>query len=132
MSGRSLACWGDNGSGQLGDGTRIRRLQATDITPGTAWAGLAAGGAQTCAIDDATLTLHCWGNNVAGQVGDGTVEDRLVPTPIRPDLDWLAVDPSGFHTCGLSATGDLMCWGDAGVGGLGDGTAWRSSLTEVP
>ena len=132
MSGHTLACWGDNGAGQLGDGTRLRRLQATEIATGTAWAGLAAGGGQTCAIDEVTQTLHCWGNNFAGQIGDGTVEDRLVPTPIRPDLDWAAVDPSGTHTCGIATTGDLMCWGDAGVGGLGDGTAWRSSLIEVP
>jgi alpha-tubulin suppressor-like RCC1 family protein len=131
-SGRTLACWGDNGSGQLGDGTRTRRLQATDIAPGQQWAAITAGGSSSCAIGDATGTLHCWGMNSSGQVGDGTVDDRLTPTPVRPDLAWIEVAPAGAHTCGLATGGDLRCWGDAGVGGLGDGTAWRSSLVEVP
>jgi alpha-tubulin suppressor-like RCC1 family protein len=131
MSGHALACWGDNASGQIGDGTRTRRLQATDIAGTRAWAVLAAGRASTCAIEEPTGVLHCWGLNTSGQVGDGSVDDRLAPTPVRPDLAWTAVEPSGFHTCGLAAGGALHCWGDGGVGGVGDGTAWRSTLVEV-
>jgi alpha-tubulin suppressor-like RCC1 family protein len=26
--------------------------------------------------------LYCWGGNSLGQLGDGTTEHRLVPTPV--------------------------------------------------
>jgi len=66
-------CWGDNDEGQLGSGelggsrpvaARVEQLDA----PVTA---IAAGGWHACAlIEDGTL--HCWGANHHGQLGDGS------------------------------------------------------------
>jgi hypothetical protein len=43
-------------------------------------ADLAAGFEHTCAVDAAGVT--CWGNNTAGQLGDGTMSDRDTPTEV--------------------------------------------------
>jgi alpha-tubulin suppressor-like RCC1 family protein len=39
-----------------------------------------AGGAQTCG-ETAADSIYCWGNNVQGQVADGTRENRSSPVP---------------------------------------------------
>jgi len=37
------------------------------------------GGAHTCAVLD-TGRVYCWGLNTSGQLGDGTLDQRNVPT----------------------------------------------------
>ena len=50
---RPVRCWGDNGSGQLGDGTKQRRLGPVSVKLLTASIdAIGAGGAHTCAIVD--------------------------------------------------------------------------------
>jgi predicted Zn-dependent protease len=59
-------------------------------------------------------TLWCWGRNQEGQLGDGTMEDRLVPTQVGTDADWVSVALGDFHTCGIRNDGSrktLWCWG---------------------
>jgi alpha-tubulin suppressor-like RCC1 family protein len=79
---RNVACWGDDSSGQLGDGTKSSEptsLPALSLVVGAL--EVTGGGTHACAriIDG---TVRCWGSNGGGQVGDGTDIDR--PTPVRP------------------------------------------------
>ena len=80
----SLYCWGQNNDGQVGDGTTTDRFTPTAVvmqTPGMAGATISliiGGGYRNCAI--ANARSYCWGNNDAGQVGDGTLINRTVPT----------------------------------------------------
>ncbi len=81
-------CWGLNESGQLGDGATLDRdVAAAVLTAGGepfgAVAELAARQYQSCAVT-ATGVLWCWGVNGDGQLGDGSVENRTAPTPVRP------------------------------------------------
>jgi alpha-tubulin suppressor-like RCC1 family protein len=77
-----VLCWGSNANGQLGDDTFTTRLVPT---PTAALAddasGLSAGSQFTCAVI-ADGTVACWGRNHAGQVGDGTLITRRVPTTV--------------------------------------------------
>jgi alpha-tubulin suppressor-like RCC1 family protein len=72
----AVRCWGDNASGQLGDGTTVRHAEPADVLSpdGTGSllgaAQLAAGLNNTCAIA-ASGDLFCWGENNAGQLGQG-------------------------------------------------------------
>jgi alpha-tubulin suppressor-like RCC1 family protein len=78
--------------------------------------------------DDYTLiiksdgSLWAWGNNVSGQLGDGTREDKTVPFRVGQDTNWLAVTATFWHVLALKADGTIWAWGSNGFGQLGDGT----------
>ena len=78
----SVACWGRNTNGELGDGTTIDRTaptQTDSLGIGRTAVYIASGWDHTCAIlDDGSVA--CWGDNLYGQLGDGTVSDRTTPT----------------------------------------------------
>lgn len=111
-----LYCWGDNRDGQLGDGTTEHRLSPTQV-PNLAEAisAVAAGGVNTCALS-ATGKLYCWGNNLYGQLGDGTTISRTIPIQVPLTRTVQAVDVSGRHTCALLTDGAVYCWGENGDG----------------
>jgi alpha-tubulin suppressor-like RCC1 family protein len=117
-------CWGNNNSGQLGDGTTA--TQSTPVAvPGGPYAAISAGQFYSCATTGSGSTT-CWGSNSLGQLGDGLLTNRLTPTPVSGSLAFLAVYPSVNHSCGMVTTGALQCWGYNSNGQLGDGT--RSNL----
>ncbi|MBK6849974.1 MAG: hypothetical protein IPG96_21360, partial [Proteobacteria bacterium] len=118
-----LWCWGDNGFGQLGDGTTLPRAAPAPVTAlGTAVAQVSLGGGQSCArLGDGSV--WCWGKNTYGQVGDGTTIDRYHPTPVT-GLGTTAVELAvgGGHGCARHDDGSVSCWGFALQGQVGDGT----------
>ena len=75
-------CWGDNSSGQLGNGTTTSSTTPLAI-PGIVFTSISAGVAHTCAIASAPAlnTAYCWGMNAAGQLGTGTTTDS--PSPVQ-------------------------------------------------
>jgi alpha-tubulin suppressor-like RCC1 family protein len=79
----TVYCWGQNDTGQLGDGTFTARTSPTPIAGGFTWDAFGAGNFHGCAIRDAGRTF-CWGQNSQGAVGDGTVANRNTPVPVRP------------------------------------------------
>jgi len=78
-----IYAWGDNGEGQLGDGARDNRFLPVRVSlpPGAQPVQLTAGAISAYAMG-ATGKLYAWGNNVFGQLGNGTTQGVLVPTPI--------------------------------------------------
>nr|WP_291818442.1 hypothetical protein [Candidatus Microthrix sp.] len=42
---------------------------------------MAAGGTYSCALQK-NSTAYCWGSNSSGQLGDGSMIDRVTPTPV--------------------------------------------------
>ena len=125
----AVRCWGYNAFGQLGDGSTFFRPEGTDTQlQGLRPVRLAAGGDHTCALlDDSGVT--CWGNNEDGQLGDGTVDQRLTPAQLDgPAGEFAAISAGSAHTCGITAAGGAKCWGSnfAGELGVGDFFAARS------
>ncbi|HEX3927891.1 MAG TPA: Ig-like domain-containing protein [Gemmatimonadales bacterium] len=66
----------------------------------------------------------CWGHNIAGQLGDSTTFNRLVPTAVAGGHTFTQLATSAMRTCGLLNTGAAYCWGQ---GPLGDGTTNTTS-----
>ena len=83
----SLKCWGNNGSGQVGDGTSTGRNAPTAITLGTGRTAAAVdlGFNHSCALLDDD-SLKCWGADGSGQLGDGgTNTSQDEPTEVDYD-----------------------------------------------
>ena len=95
-------------------------------------AGTISGGFyHTCALLEGG-TAKCWGANDAGQLGDNTTSDRLVPTPVMGLTGAISVASGGDHSCALLQGAKVRCWGNNGSGQLGDGTTTnRSRATAV-
>jgi hypothetical protein len=77
-------CWGDNTRGRLGvAGTSATQANPAGVSvPPNAFAEIDVGALHTCGIDDTKQQVFCWGYNILGQVGDGSVADRSVPTKV--------------------------------------------------
>ncbi|MEK7448660.1 MAG: hypothetical protein AAB019_04160 [Planctomycetota bacterium] len=117
----TLWAWGENASGQLGDGTYIHRDLPTQIGINTDWISIAAGYAHTLAIKE-NGTLWAWGNNGTGQLGNGTYVNKNTPIQIGVDTDWLTIAGGQYHSVALKTDGTLWSWGFNSNGQLGDGT----------
>jgi alpha-tubulin suppressor-like RCC1 family protein len=119
-----VECWGDNGAGELGDGTTTDRhlpVAVSGLASGVA-AIAAAGGDHTCALTSAS-GVECWGDNDAGQLGDGTTTERHTPVDVSGLASGVVAISAGyFHTCALTSAGGVKCWGYNDDGELGDGT----------
>lgn len=85
----AVLSWGANNYGQLGNGTTAPFFRATpDVVTGVTNAvavSLGTGRAHGLALRG-DGSVWAWGNNAAGQLGDGTVFARLAPAPV-PALD---------------------------------------------
>ena len=67
-------------------------------------------------------TLWTWGNNVSGQLGNGTFTHANTPQPIQTNVTWQAVAAGRHHTAALRVVGTLWAWGRNNYGELGNGT----------
>ena len=127
----SLWTWGETAFGWqvLGLGSNVK-TQACLARIGleTNWVNLAVGGSTTLALKS-DGTIWGWGENLHGQLGDGTLA-RLQATPIRslPGNDWKQVASAGAHSVGLKRDGTLWAWGANRAGQLGDGTTNSSRV----
>ncbi len=113
--------WGNNWSGQLGDGTMTPRPTPMQV-PGLPEVAAVAGGdghVLALAKDGAVWT---WGNNSQGALGDGTRIRRLTPAPV-PQLEKVVAIAAGhYYSLALRKDGSVWGWGYNRFGSVGDGT----------
>jgi alpha-tubulin suppressor-like RCC1 family protein len=124
----SVACWGGNFNGQVGDGSSGNNKTTTVAVTGlTDTVAISAGAGHTCALK-ASGAIACWGGNNNGQIGDGSiggVKTNLVAVvapsgSTGPLTDTLQVSSGYYHTCALKNDGKVLCWGLNQFGQLGN------------
>lgn len=78
-------CWGENGSGQLGNGTTTDQRTPVAVTSSGVMNGqvdeVTAGAAHSCATSGSVA--YCWGGNADGRLGTGTTTDSTVPVTVQ-------------------------------------------------
>jgi alpha-tubulin suppressor-like RCC1 family protein len=133
-----IACWGDNFSGDLGNGmsTGPDTCGAADcsVTPVTVQSitsatQVSAGNSLACAILRRGQ-VACWGDDLDGELGIGTLKGLETcgqfpcsPTPVTVKEATGATEvsaASGF-ACALLVSKSVACWGHDVLGELGDG-----------
>ena len=114
-----VKCWGDNQSGELGDGSTEARLIPVDVSGLTSGVqSISIGERHSCALM-ATGSVKCWGT-IRNSFGDEVV--HLEPADVSEfGTDVSSIYLSGYE-CLLNGTGALKCRGDNFWGELGNGT----------
>ncbi len=125
ISDGTVQCWGDNSSGQLGDGGMVASSSTpVTVTGITTAVEVAVGGDHACALlSDGTVS--CWGDNSSGQIGNGTTGGTLLTaTTVMVGSSALtgvtSIEASSHGTC-VVHDGQVACWGRNDYGGLGIG-----------
>jgi alpha-tubulin suppressor-like RCC1 family protein len=150
LSGGTVACWGDNAYGELGNGSCTGPQQCTNtdgafacsttpiVVPGLSGVTtIAAGdeGTHTCALLSGG-SVKCWGDGEMGALGNGmTVGPQTctwggsnyttftTPVAVSGLSGATSVAVGGDVSCALVSGGGIDCWGANYLGQLGDGTA---------
>jgi len=149
----TVLAWGDNATGQLGNGTLVKEKLPVQVltSDGPALAGvtaIAAGGDFSLALKS-DGTVWAWGNNGNGQLGNHSFDSTQVPVevvirvaavqpdppPVVPVPDSfppltgiIAIAAGGSHALALKDDGTVYAWGYNEFGQLGDGTITKSNF----
>ncbi len=126
--------WGQNGQGQLGNGTTVDHPTPAPVSGLRHAIAVAAGKYHSLAVTD-DGQVWGWGNNDYRQLGNNGSQGLKVLTPVpvvvhipgtatRPDqflplTDVIAVAASEVHSVALKKDGTVWAWGDNSSGQLG-------------
>lgn len=123
--GRVLA-WGLNVNGQLGDGTVEQRTMPdfVHLPKGVKVTHVAGGTFHSLALTSDGRVL-AWGDNVFGELGDGTTGNHGTPAFVQLPKGVTATTVEAgrdSQSFAVTSNGRLLAWGHNDIGQLGDGT----------
>ncbi len=87
---------------------------------------VSAGGTLTCILR-AGDGVDCWGYNLDGELGNGTMRSSKTPVAVSGLSGAIAVSSGYKHACALFEAGTISCWGNNHAGELGNGTLANSA-----
>ena len=120
--------WGQNGSGQIGDGTTTTRSSPVSVIGGfTGWCQVSAGGGHSAGIRT-NGTAWTWGVALCGALGDNTLVNKSSPVSVVGGFtNWCQISAGSYSTAAIRSNGTLWAWGRNTVGRLGDNTTINKS-----
>ncbi len=104
-----------------------------------AWTQLTNGTQHTCGLAS-DGKAYCWGDDVAGQLGedaDGDNLDENIPvlvdtSALTAGSSFVSLMASSYHTCGLASDGKAYCWGYDNKGQLGENADGDNLAENIP
>ncbi len=113
--------WGQNDYYQVGNGSCCNDIvNPVLVSNATDWKMIAVSDVSSSFALKNNGTLWCWGQNIAGLLGDNLLSVRTVPTQHNPDTDWKFISVGTSHILALKNNNTLWAWGDGGSGETGD------------
>lgn len=130
LSDGGVKCWGANLHGQAGDGNPVyQTVGMVDVVGIDTAVELSSGNGFSCVILEDGKS-KCWGNNTAGQLGNGKASSNPSPALI-PNLSAKYISAGDKHTCVITQDDKVKCWGSHGAGQLGEASSESYSKTPV-
>ncbi len=126
----TVACWGRNLFGQLGEGSTASSPTRVFVDGLTNANDLSSGHQHSCAAQ--TGEIRCWGRNNAGQLGNNSLTDSSSPVSVSGIFKGSAVSAGSDHSCAIEGAGGIKCWGANVPGQLGNGTNVSFATPVVP
>ncbi|MCW3056920.1 MAG: regulator of chromosome condensation [Solirubrobacterales bacterium] len=108
-SGR-VDCWGNNESGQLGNGTTANSDIPVEVHGVTNAIEVSAGLEDSCVLLSSGH-VDCWGSNDFAALGDGTRNSSDTPVEVRGLTNAIHVAVGSHHACAVLSSGHVDCWG---------------------
>lgn len=151
----TAVCWGDDTSGQLGDGrngtgvfgpSEVPVVDPNNSRPLNTVFAVAAGDLHSCALicppnpppNQPRCRVQCWGDNGFGQLGIGSTgglsafpaASVVFPPSCQGCLPTTPIDigAGASHTCAVMGDNTARCWGDNSFGQIGNCAAPRSTV----
>ncbi|MGV3664023.1 MAG: cadherin-like beta sandwich domain-containing protein, partial [Prosthecobacter sp.] len=135
----TLATWGFNSFNELGNGNTTNSLvpggviRTGTVLEGRTVVGIGAG-MYHCVVLCSDGTFASWGDNLLGQLGNGTTTAAPAPVPVTvagtplAGKTVVAMAVGTYHTLVLCSDGSLLAWGGNTFGQLGNGNTTHSSV----
>lgn len=122
---KTVWAWGNNAAGQVGQGSPtltkpysiIKPVQVTNLKDVIE---ISAGDEYNLALKQ-DGSVWSWGNNIMGNLGDGTNATRYAPLKIETLSDIVHISAGNWHNLAVKADGTLWSWGYNEKGQLGNG-----------
>ncbi len=143
-SSKRLFCWGRNANVQLGPQGNDSVFVPTQVGDNTAksWISVVSGRSHDCAVkqtlnneDKNQSDVWCWGRNLHGQLGNGTINLTTVPNKIINNKAvndnanvWSTLETGGHHSCAIKTDGSLWCWGLNTSGQIGNNNTVNNTI----
>ena len=133
-----VACWGNNGSGQLGVAVTTTPISQPGIVPSLNGVAEVAGGELTTCVRMVAGQVQCFGSNEYGLLGREVDQTALAsdaqPAAVHlPPGSVVTQLAMGYtHACALLSDGSVWCWGVNYYGELGSGQIDGTSGTFQP
>jgi alpha-tubulin suppressor-like RCC1 family protein len=121
----TVYAWGDNGLGQLGNGTTTNSSTpvAVSVPSGVTFTAIAAGLDDSLALGS-NGKVYAWGDNSFDELGNGsTASDSTVPVAVSlpAGVTATAIAAGQYHSLAIGSNGTLYAWGYNNDGQLGNG-----------
>lgn len=120
--------WGENNTGELGNGTKTSSTTPVQVTGLTGVIQVAAGNGFSLALRS-DGTVWAWGINTLGQLGNGVISlPRLRPVRVTGLTGVTKIAAGSDFSLALRSDGMVWAWGHNAHGELGNGTIVNSSV----